>query len=249
MGFEADVYSIGRVVAWLVTGKWPAPNMPLLPDGRMRGLVAECTEIDPAKRIPSVGALRERLDVLQATPALSPRATVADLVRQVQDGKAADVARIFALARQHPDNEPLYLDELARLPLGELAEYVQSAPEETAEVGATMLQHLVTADWSGRDFDYANTPLGWAFTVTRTLVADGHAGIAEDLATEFFKADRQWNRYRQLNTTVRWLKALPEQDGIVIARAIRRAGVADYYGPQIGRDRVRSRTLAAELGL
>jgi hypothetical protein len=120
--------------------------------------------------------------VLQATPALSPRATVANLVRQARDGEAADVARIFALARQHPDNEPLYLDELARLPLDELTEYVQSAPEETAEVGATMLQHLVTADWSGRDFDYANTPLGWAFTVvlSAALSAHGSAGVRVD---------------------------------------------------------------------
>ena len=95
-GLEADVYSIGRVVAWLLTGKLPAPNMPLLPAGRMRGLVAECTEINPARRIPTVGALRERLGELQATPELSPRATVADLVQQAKDGEAADVARIFA---------------------------------------------------------------------------------------------------------------------------------------------------------
>src|SRR5439155_9162556 len=72
VGCEADVYSLGRVVAWLLTGKWPRPHVPLLPDGPMRGLVAECTEFNPARRIRTVRALRERVNVLQTTPALSP---------------------------------------------------------------------------------------------------------------------------------------------------------------------------------
>src|SRR5262249_12353401 len=156
--------------------------VPLLPDGPMRGLIAECTEPDPTRRIPSVRALRERADVLQTTtPILSPRATVAELVRQVQNGEAADMARIFALVRQYPDDEQLYIDELARLNLADLARFVRLAPEETADVAKIMLRHLVEADWSMRDFNYANTPLGWAFTVLRTLLAAGHAGLAEDL--------------------------------------------------------------------
>jgi hypothetical protein len=44
--------------------------------------------------------------------------------------------------------------------------------------------------------------------------------VAEDLATEFFKAEQHWDRYRQLNITVRWLKSLPEPRGAVMARAI-----------------------------
>jgi hypothetical protein len=68
-------------------------------------------------------------------------------------------------------------------------------------------------DWGKREFDYANTPLGWAFTVLRTLVTNDHAGLAEDLATEFFKAEQHWDRYRQLDITVRWLKSLPEPRG------------------------------------
>jgi hypothetical protein len=112
-----------------------------------------------------------------------------------------------------------------------------------------MLRHLVEDDWGRREFNYANTPLGWAFTVLRTLLAKGHAGLAEDLGTEFFRADKQWNCYSQLNMTVHWLKSLPEPLGVVMARAICRAGVAGYYSPEIGNDRVRSRSLAAELGL
>ena len=249
VGCEADVYSLGRVIAWLLTGTWPVPNVPLLPDGPLRGLVAECTEPNPALRIRTVRAVRERAEVLQTTPPLSPRATVADLVEQVRHGAPADVGRILTLARQHPDDGQLYIDELAQLPLNVLAAHTRSAPVETAEAATIMLRHLVEDDWSGRDFNYANTPLGWVHTVLRTLLADGHTRLAEDLGTEFFKADQHWDRYSQLNITVRWLKSLPEPLGAVMARSIRRAGAADYYRSPIGDDRLRSRSLAAELGL
>jgi hypothetical protein len=159
------------------------------------------------------------------------------------------VNRIFALARQHPGNEQLYLDELARLPRDVLAAHVRSAPGETAEAATTMLRHLVADNWGRREFDYANVPLGWAFAVLCTLLADGHEGLAEDLGAEFFRADEKWYRFSQLNMTVRWLKSLPEQRGIVMAHAIRRAGAAGYYSREIGNDSIRSRSLAAELGM
>ena len=249
VGCEADVYSLGRVVAWLLTGKWPVPNVVLLPVGAMRGLVAESTESNPTRRIRTVQALRERVSVLQTRPALSPRATVADQVQQARQGAGVDVAQIFLLARQYPDDGQLYLDELALLPSDQLAAYTSSVPVEAAEAATIMLRHLVEDDWGRRQFDYANTPLGWAFTVLRTLLANGEEGLAEDLGTEFFRADKKWNRYSQLNMTVHWLKSLPEPHGVVIARAIRRAGVTTYYSPEIGNDRVGSRSVAAELGL
>jgi serine/threonine protein kinase len=150
VGPEADVYSLGRVVAWLLTGRWPVPNVPLLPDGPLRGLVAECTESSPARRVRTVRAVRERLDVLQATPAPSPRAIVADLIQQAYNGAAVDVGQMLALARQYPEDGQLYLDELARLPHDALAGHARSAPEETAEVATIMLRHLTEDDWCSR---------------------------------------------------------------------------------------------------
>jgi serine/threonine protein kinase len=249
VGCDADVYSIGRVVAWLLTGKWPAPNVPRLPGGPMRGLVAECTEFDPRRRISDVRALRGRLSVLLDGPPLSPRATVAELVQQAIDGTAKDISQVFALARQHPDDEALYLDEFARLPREEVAAHTRLAPNETAEMARTMLKHLMEADWGRRNFNYANVPLAWVHTTLVNLLVDDRAGTAEDLATEYFKAEEHWNRYDQLNRTVRWLKSLPESHGAVMGRAMRRAGVAGYYKAAVGGERVQSRSLAAELGL
>lgn len=43
MDWRADIYSLGRVVAWATTGQAPAPNAELLPPGRWRPFVAATT--------------------------------------------------------------------------------------------------------------------------------------------------------------------------------------------------------------
>ncbi len=47
---RADVYSLGRVVAWSITGEWPTPNIPLLPKGKWSDFVRITTELDLARR-------------------------------------------------------------------------------------------------------------------------------------------------------------------------------------------------------
>jgi len=47
---RADVYGLGRVIAWSLTGEWPAPNLPLLPTGLWKDFVSNTTDIDPNKR-------------------------------------------------------------------------------------------------------------------------------------------------------------------------------------------------------
>ncbi len=114
------------------------------------------------------------------------------------------------------------------------------------ELAKTMVEHLVSADWGTRDFNYANAPLGWAFEVLRVLTEEGHAGPAEDLGVAFFRADEQWNRFKQHGITLRWLRSLREEEGAIITRALRRAGVHDYYRRGLAEARLGSRSLAAE---
>jgi len=47
---RADVYSLGRVVAWCLTGQWPISNLPLLPEGIWYEFVSITTALDPRQR-------------------------------------------------------------------------------------------------------------------------------------------------------------------------------------------------------
>ncbi len=62
---RVDVYSLGRVIAWVLTGKWPAPNRPLSPSqAGWAELVSDMTDSDPKKRIKSMEEVLKRLEEL-----------------------------------------------------------------------------------------------------------------------------------------------------------------------------------------
>ena len=65
-GEEADVYSLGRVVAWCLTGEWPRPNLPLLPTGVWHDFVHAATILQRSQRLPNMEATLEMLDGLKA---------------------------------------------------------------------------------------------------------------------------------------------------------------------------------------
>jgi serine/threonine protein kinase len=245
---RADVYSLGRVVAWLLTGRRPVPNRPLLPAGPLRGFVQECTALDPTGRFDSMKMLRERLDELLAEPAASPRRQVQDFVdRAVTEGDATE-RQALAIANLYPDNSEVWLDELARMPLDHVRRLAHDAPDLAASAAQTMMSLLDPDPWGHRDFDYLNVPLRWTFEVLGVLVADGVLDLAEDVAVPFFERDALWDRRRQKPITVAWLRSLTEPQGAVMARAVRRSRAHDYYKSSLASGHIVSRSLALEFG-
>jgi serine/threonine-protein kinase len=67
---RADIYGLGRVIAWATTGRWPVPNVPLVPAGRWRGLVEATTQLEASDRPQHIEDL---LPLLEATLAAPPR--------------------------------------------------------------------------------------------------------------------------------------------------------------------------------
>jgi len=62
---RADVYSLGRVVAWCLTGQWPIPNIPLIPDGVWSKFVEITTNLQPDKRIQDMNAVIEYVEKMR----------------------------------------------------------------------------------------------------------------------------------------------------------------------------------------
>ncbi len=181
----------------------PIPNVPLRPDGPMRGFIVECTQHEPDRRIQSMTALLERLKALLAPAPESIEDQVRDLVeRAISDGVPVE-GEVMHIAAAHDDDAALYLDEVARLPMDQVARFTHDDPIAAAAAAISMLEHL-GGDWGHRDFNYANVPLGWAHEVLKVLLEDGEDGLAEDLAVLFFQVEKEWYRFRQKDITYRW---------------------------------------------
>jgi hypothetical protein len=62
-GPQADIYSIGQIIGWAVTGQQPLVNIPLIPDDTpWREVVTAATHFDPARRPATVDDLQLLID-------------------------------------------------------------------------------------------------------------------------------------------------------------------------------------------
>jgi serine/threonine protein kinase len=231
----ADVYSLGRVVAWFVTGTWPASGHPLLPDTpvlRWRLFVKSCTEPRVADRIANMSDLCIALEKVFTEYDEPPARRASRLLEGLLRGESTKLEELVSLALAHPEDPVIQLDRLARIPTGQVREWAALSPNAAAQAAGQVAQHLVSSPWEDRDKEYVGTPLGFVFAILQTLVDGGHLGDAQDVAAKFFIADAHWRYPPQRVRTVEWLVDLAEPAATAIAPVL--AGheeLIEYYRP------------------
>ncbi|GGS50183.1 protein kinase domain-containing protein [Streptomyces cinerochromogenes] len=231
----ADVYSLGRVTAWFLTKKSPKAGRRLLPDDESlmhwRPFIVECTQEEVSQRTKSMGELRVKLqDVLDSRN--EPIEEKAErLIEQVLLGDDSGLEPLFTLAEAYPNNAIVYIDCLALLTSPILIATAKKTPDRIAEIAATMARLLVQTPWGDRDREYKGTPLAFIHTTLRALVLNRQLGLAQDLATEFFRADAHCGYHDQTRRTTEWLDELSGTAERTLSRALTGGGatVVAYY--------------------
>jgi serine/threonine-protein kinase len=209
----ADVYSLGRVAAWFLTGTWPNSGHPLLPEGgalRWRVFVKSATEHRLTDRLPSMTAVREAVDAVFAVHDEPPAEQATHLLDLLLQGDSSKLDELVTIALAHQDDVAVYVDYLARVPTAQIRAWAADSPEQATEAACRMAQHLVTSSWEDRDQEYVGTPLSFVQAVMQALVDTDDLGHAQDVATKFFAADAYWHYEPQRERSVDWLS---DQDG------------------------------------
>lgn len=219
----ADVYSVGRVVAWFLTGTWPMPNQNLLPDGKYqhwRGFVRASTEPNVADRIKTIPALRARFGRVFAIKDQPVEERAAKLVEEMFAGAEGRLRQLADLALDHLDNQDVFIDWLAQAPSQQLRVWVAAEPDAAARLGQTMARMLNPDSWGDRDPEYIGTPLTFVLLVLSSLVTSGHEALAEDLAEDYFLAVTRCRFAPHRLRSTQWLEVLDEGSGRFVTRAI-----------------------------
>jgi serine/threonine-protein kinase len=231
----ADVYSLGRVVAWFVTGIMPRSLQPLLPDGtalRWRLFVKNCTENNVADRIANMPNLCAALNKVFTDYGEPPAKLTRQLLENLLKGNSESLEELIAMALAYPDEPVIQLDHVARIPTARIREFVTSSPNSAAQAACQVAQHLVSSPWEDRDIQYVGTPLGFVFAVLQALMETGHYGEAQDVAGKFFPADAHWAHQPQGQRSVEWLAGLvPPEDAVVAPLLADEDGLVAYYTP------------------
>ncbi|RKN26931.1 serine/threonine-protein kinase [Micromonospora musae] len=228
-----DVYSLGRVAAWFLTGTEPRSNVQLLPDGEMlhwRPFVRACTEQDVRHRVASMDGLRNLLrEVFEHRDDPIPD-RAARLLEALLLGDEEGLTGLISLAESFKEDTVVYLDNLAQVPSGKIRAWTTDEPERAATLALAMARHLLHSPWGDRDVQYAATPLTFVLTILRALVEVRRLGLAQDVAGVYFEADVKWDHARQRTRTLEWLGEL--DDGAASAvhpELARRPTAVEYY--------------------
>ena len=244
----ADVYSLGRIFAWLLTGQTPIMTDPLLPDigNPWRPVVREFTHKNPVQRPQSMNAAHARALGLLAASEIS----------DVDAFRAAINERGNALLPTNPlwgtvidnaENYDFMIDDVARIKSSSVVNWATANPGEATPMAEQMTEHLLNGDLNGRGIEDTVAPLSWIQDVLTALDAAGDLSAFEDVALRYVEAVRSLDRYAH-NAHIRsWLPELSAKAGDVLAGAIRQAGETDYFTREFNQARVASDSLGSLL--
>ncbi|WP_226532827.1 serine/threonine-protein kinase [Microbacterium paraoxydans] len=204
---RTDVYSLGAIVGWIMSGELPTPVHVPLPSERFRTVVTRATRRAPAQRYPTVDDMLEAME-REIESGSGPLSTQFErLLTNPIDIKAFND---FALA--HRDNGALFLPELRRIERSTVSTWFDIDPEGMAQFAESMCDLLRDGqDVGGLEREGLRPPLLWLLDVLRHLMRKRRLDLAESLASALFAAAQACDQYPVGDAIARWLKALSHE--------------------------------------
>jgi hypothetical protein len=245
--YAADVYSLGRVLARLLTNQRPELTKDLLPAGPWRPVVRAFTKAEPSQRPQTMpAALSKAKELLMQLPA-SAKLDYRARVKAVGGTFAADDP-IWDVVEEHLDDEGFMIDDLILVNTGTAKALAAARPDFALNIAEHLGGHLMAGSWTtGRSFDQAIVHLNWLKAVLEGLLKARRLDLFGDLAPEYCRAVERWDRYPHLNLLRPWLGTLSGDAAVAMARAIHQSGATKYFAREMSGRRVSNSTLAALL--
>ncbi|MER8119159.1 serine/threonine-protein kinase [Streptomyces sp. NPDC094031] len=217
----SDIYSLGKVIGWLLTGLAPEANVPLLPPGPWRGVVRQCTYHDPRQRPQTIADFLDVVERETATQIDLPAARAQQLLAAAQEDDTDAARRLLALAADHGDDYELYLDVLPYLDMEAAAPLLVDHPEQARALVQAMTGH-VRGDGTGwPHWNESKRAVAWLRGVARHAAAEERWDLLEEATRGMCTWDEASNEFDQQIATRDWLRRLRGQAARIVAGVLR----------------------------
>ncbi|WP_127452976.1 serine/threonine-protein kinase [Streptomyces sp. B29(2018)] len=217
----SDIYSLGKVIGWLLTGLAPEANVPLLPPGPWRGVVRQCTYRDPHQRPQTIADFLDVVERETATQIDLPVAQAQQLLAAAQEDDTDAARRLLALAADHGDDYELYLDVLPYLDMETAGPLLLDHPEQTRALVQAMTGH-VRGDGTGcPHWNESKRAIAWLRGVARHAAAEDQWDLLEEATRGMCTWDEASNEFDQQSATRDWLRRLRGQAARIVAGVLR----------------------------
>ncbi|MGX6738963.1 protein kinase domain-containing protein [Streptomyces peucetius] len=219
----SDIYSLGRVIGWLLTGSEPQPNVPLLPPhgSPWRAVVRRCTFQKPSNRPQTIAEFLDLVEREIASGLEMPIARAQQFVAASEQGDTTAAGRLLALAADHGDDYELYLDVLAHLDVDLVAPLLLANTEQVRTLVQAMTEHVRGDGTSWPHWDESKRAIAWLRGVARHAARAKDWDLLEEAARGMCTWDAASNEFDQQIATRGWLRQLRGQAAQVLAGVLR----------------------------
>ncbi|MET9878608.1 protein kinase [Actinacidiphila glaucinigra] len=220
--FASDIYSVGRVIAWALTGEIPKENLPLLPPpGPWRNVVRMATANHPLRRPQDIPALLQLIEQEHRHYPDDPLEQATDLAASANTGDAGAAGTLLALASDHPDDYDIHVNVLTSLSAQFAAPALLDDPQQATGV-LQALASLVDGD-EGHivQFHEARTTVIWLHDIAAYAAEQNQWDLLEETARAMCIWDGAWNQWRAQDQIRPWLSSLKGDAAAVLASVLR----------------------------
>ncbi|MGA5065284.1 protein kinase domain-containing protein [Streptomyces exfoliatus] len=218
----ADIYGIGRVIAWALTGKYPQMNVPLLPTpGPWRNVTRIATHPDPEQRSQSIKDLRDLINRELTEPAEPPTEQAKRLWERTRAGDPAAVASLLELIADHPENYELYVRALTGLPAEEVGPWLSRNPQGSERVFKALANHAGGRGTGRVQFAEAARAADWLHTIANFAAAKEDWDVLDESTRTMCTWDAAWDQWSAQDRIAPWLRSLSGQAAQLVAAVLR----------------------------
>ncbi|MFD8898076.1 AbiJ-related protein [Streptomyces ardesiacus] len=218
----ADIYGVGRVIAWALTGKYPQMNIQLLPDpGPWRNITRVATRHDPKQRPQSIQDLRELINRELTEPAEPPTERAKRLWERTRAGDPAAVTSLLELIADHPEDYELYLHSLTGLSAEQAGPWLSRNPQGSDRLLKAMAEHADSRSTRRVQFSEAARAVIWLHAVANFAAAKDDWDLLDEAARTMCIWDAAWDQWNAQDRIAPWLRSLSGQAAQLVAAVLR----------------------------
>ncbi|ATW46677.1 AbiJ-related protein [Streptomyces peucetius] len=219
---SSDIYGIGRVIAWALTGELPRTNLSLLPPpGPWRPIVRATTHLDPQRRPQTVSDLlalidREHADILE-----DPLESAQALLEAAGTGDSAAAITLLALVGGHPEDYEIHVGVLARLDIQQAGPALERDPAQAHSLLRALAEHVHGDDTHMVQFGDAAAVVIWLHGICAYAANHRDWDLLEEAAHTMCTWDSAWDQWSAHDKIIPWLRALKSEAAAVMAAVLR----------------------------
>ena len=218
----ADIYGIGRVIAWALTGKYPQMNMQLLPDpGPWRNVTRIATHPDPEHRPQSIRELRDLINRELTEPAESSIERAKRLWERTRAGDPVAVTSLLELIADHPEDYELYVLALTGLSAEQAGPWLSRNPQGSGRLFKAMADHVDGQGIRRVQFAEAARAAIWIHTIANFAAAKDDWDLLDESARTMCIWDAAWDQWSAQDRIAPWLRSLSGQAAQLVAAVLR----------------------------